>query len=169
MKAFHFLLLCLAICTLMACTGEPSNSPANQPPNNTQPPSNPTPKTEPPVVNVEPPNNRPPAHQPATEPAKEPANVDYQTLAKDYCNCAERTIQVNKKIAAAMDSSDNATFEELLPQAEEAFNEAMDCCRKAKARQTANTLDQKKLSRSLNKNCPDLPSRLSQQMTTQIK
>ena len=112
---------------------------------------------------------------PSTSSNKDPesnikaAPIDYNALAKAYCKCAENTVSVNDKLAKLMESGDNAAFEAMLPAAEKAFKDAMDCCRNAKFQQSTAVVDQKKLFKPLKKICPNLPNQLMLKMVTEIK
>jgi hypothetical protein len=107
----------------------------------------------------------------AGEPASnvKAAPINYNTLAEAYCKCAEHTVGVNKKLKKLMDDNDTAAFEAMLPEAEKAFKDAMECCRNAKFQQTTAEVEQKKLFPPLKKACPDLPQQLMLKMVTEIK
>ena len=144
----------------MACNNEPTDSSTDtKPPVKTE-----EPKTETPKVPVD---NSSSDKEPVTNIQAAP--IDYDALAKAYCKCAENTVSINDKLAKLMESGDNAAFEALLPAAEKAFNEAMDCCRNAKFQQSTAAVDQKKLFKPLKKICPNLPNQLMLKMVTEIK
>lgn len=98
-----------------------------------------------------------------------PAKLDYNLLSDAYCKCSENTVSINNDLAKLMDAGDNAAFEAMLPKAEKAFKEAMDCCKKAKESQSSDKVDQQKLFKPLKKICPDLPKQLMLKMVTEIK
>ncbi|MFT4666911.1 MAG: hypothetical protein ACI8YQ_002691 [Polaribacter sp.] len=112
---------------------------------------------------------------PAADKSKEePSNIDaaaidYDALSTAYCKCAEHTVSINEKLKALSKDSDSAAFDAMLPEADKAFKDAMECCRDAKFQQTTEEVDQKKLFEPLKKRCPDLPSQLILKMVTEIK
>jgi hypothetical protein len=97
------------------------------------------------------------------------APINYNTLADAYCKCAAHTVSVNEKLKKLMDNNDTAAFDAMLPEAEKAFKDAMECCRNAKFQQTTAEVEQKKLFPPLKKACPDLPQQLMLKMVTEIK
>lgn len=97
------------------------------------------------------------------------AEIDYEALSTAYCKCAEHTVSINKKLEALSKGSDSAAFDALLPEADKAFKDAMECCREAKFEQTTKKVNQKKLFKPLKEKCPNLPSQLMLKMVTEIK
>lgn len=97
------------------------------------------------------------------------ATVDYDALSRAYCKCAEHTVSINEKLKTLSKSKDTADFDAMLPEADKAFKDAMECCRDAKFEQTTEKIDQKKLFEPLKKLCPSLPSQLMLKMVTEIK
>ena len=83
-----------------------------------------------------------------------PRPLDYESLAAAYCKCAENTVSINQRLASLMDAGDTETFESLLPEAEQAFKDAMECCRKAKAEQSPAPIEKQKLAKPLKKCLP---------------
>ncbi|MFK7809675.1 MAG: hypothetical protein AB8F74_17855 [Saprospiraceae bacterium] len=99
----------------------------------------------------------------------ETASIDYKKLADAYCACAEHTVSINNKLKKSLDSDDTVAFEALLPEADKAFKDAMECCRNAKFEQTTGAADQKKLLKLLKNTCSNLPEQLMLKMVTEIK
>ena len=102
-------------------------------------------------------------------PNVEVAPINYITLADAYCKCAAHTVSINEKLKQLNDSNDTAAFEAMLPEADKAFKDAMECCRDAKFHQSTGAVDQKKLFKPLKETCPDLPNQLMLKMVTEIK
>ncbi len=95
--------------------------------------------------------------------------IDYTALSASYCKCAEHTVSINEKLKTLSKGNDSAAFDAMLPEADKAFKDAMECCRDAKFQQTTGKVDQKKLFKPLKETCPNLPSQLMLKMVTEIK
>jgi len=144
MKAIHFILYC-ALFFLLSCNNDNTTS------NNISPNNSSTKQNEKGESNIK------------------AAPIDYKTLSEAYCKCAENTVNVSSKLKKLMDDNEIEAFDALLPAADKAFKEAMECCRDAKFQQTMGAVDQKKLLKPLKANCPELPKQLVMKMMTEIK
>ena len=97
------------------------------------------------------------------------AEVDYDKLIQDYCNCCENTVEINQQMERLIDAQSSPEFEKLVPKADKAFKDALNCCKEAKLSQTSGEIDQRKMIKLLKGECPNLPTQLVLKLVTEIK
>ena len=96
-------------------------------------------------------------------------NADYTQLAKDFCTCAEESISLNTEMQRLQKEGKRDEFIAMAPQVGKKFKAAIDCCRKIKDSATSASLDKNKLQVALNENCPDMPEKLSFQLSDKMQ
>ncbi len=96
------------------------------------------------------------------------ATIDYPYLSKTYCDCAQKSIQLNAQMKSLFDSKANEEFEEMVPLVSEAFKNSVDCCQQAKTAHTTGELNVQKLGRLLKEGCPEMPPRLVLELLKKI-
>lgn len=155
-------LMCCAFFFLFSCSNETKTAEEQI---STEPVTQPSSVTTNPIDNgvSEKSKDQPPSSNVTAAP------IDYNNLADAYCNCASNTVTVNNKLKSLMEANDTEAFEAMLPAADKAFKDAMECCKSAKFEQSTATVDQQKLFKPLKKACPDLPQQLMLKMVTEIK
>jgi hypothetical protein len=87
------------------------------------------------------------------------SQLDYETLAKDLCNCASESIALNTEMKGYLDAGDNKAFDATVNKVQIAFDGAILCAKSAK----------KKLGSSLKKTCSEMPPRLTLELLDKVK
>jgi len=103
------------------------------------------------------------------EAADNTKKLDYQYLSNAYCDCAQKSIELNNKMKAMMDRGENEGFEAMVPEVSQAFKQSVNCCQKTKTTHSDDLLDNQKLGRLLKKDCPEMPPRLVLELLKKIK
>ncbi len=90
--------------------------------------------------------------------------IDYKVIAQDFCECAQKAIQVNTDTETALKNPDDKDkYIEASNQRTDSNEDAVSCCIRVKEQRTRSKLDKLKLSESLKTECKNLhPSLLIQ-------
>jgi len=98
-----------------------------------------------------------------------PKQVNYETLAKDFCNCASESIALNTEMKDYLDTGDDKAFDATVNKVQVAFDGAILCAKTAKKKQTSMPVDKKRLGSSLKKTCGEMPPRLTLELLDKVK
>jgi len=99
----------------------------------------------------------------------ESKEVNYETLAKDFCNCASESIALNTEMKGYLDDGDDKAFDATVNKVQVAFDGAILCAKTAKKKQTTHTVDKKRLGASLKRTCSEMPPRLTLELLDKVK
>jgi len=94
---------------------------------------------------------------------------NYDELAKSYCDCASKSIDLNDKMKAFLDSGDNKSFDGMVNEVQVAFDGSIRCASKAKNEQTDSVVNKKRLGIALKNGCPQMPPRLTLELLDKVK
>ena len=97
------------------------------------------------------------------------SQLDYETLAKDLCNCASESIALNTEMKGYLDAGDNKAFDATVNKVQIAFDGAILCAKSAKKKQTDQAIDKKRLGSSLKRTCSEMPPRLTLELLDKVK
>ncbi len=97
------------------------------------------------------------------------SQLDYETLAKDFCNCASESIALNTEMKGYLDAGDNKAFDATVNKVQVAFDGAILCAKSAKKKQTDQAIDKKRLGSSLKRTCSEMPPRLTLELLDKVK
>ncbi len=97
------------------------------------------------------------------------SQLDYETLAKDLCNCASESIALNTEMKGYLDAGDNKAFDASVNKVQVAFDGAILCAKSAKKKQTDQAIDKKRLGSSLKRTCSEMPPRLTLELLDKVK
>ena len=87
--------------------------------------------------------------------------IDYNVIARDFCECSQKAIQVQKDTEVVIKNGiDQEKYQEVSNLRTSSSEEAITCCIAVKAQRTKSKLDKVKLSESFKTECKDLPPQL---------
>jgi len=95
--------------------------------------------------------------------------LNYETLAKDFCNCASESIALNTEMKGYLDAGDDKAFDATVNKVQVAFDGAILCAKAAKNKQTDQAIDKKRLGYSLKRTCAEMPPRLTLELLDKVK
>ena len=97
------------------------------------------------------------------------SQLDYETLAKDLCNCASESIALNTEMKGYHDAGDSKAFDASVNKVQVAFDGAILCAKSAKKKQTDQAIDKKRLGSSLKRTCAEMPPRLTLELLDKVR
>ncbi len=95
--------------------------------------------------------------------------LNYEALAKDFCDCASESIALNTEMKGYLDAGDDKAFDAAVNKVQVAFDGAILCAKSAKHKQTDQAIDKKRLGSSLKKNCSEMPPRLTLELLDKVR
>jgi len=105
---------------------------------------------------------------PAATTSKE-SQLNYETLAKDFCACASESIALNTEMKGYLEAGDDKAFDATVNKVQVAFDGAILCAKSAKNKQTNQAIDKKSLGSSLKRTCAEMPPRLTLELLDKVK
>ncbi|MEM9821543.1 MAG: hypothetical protein AAF985_10745 [Bacteroidota bacterium] len=94
--------------------------------------------------------------------------IDYAHLAKAYCDCSQKSIELNVKMKGLLENGENDAFQAMVNEVSEAYTASLACCQATKTAHTSKEIDKKKLGNLLKKDCAEMPDRLVLEVLTKI-
>lgn len=95
--------------------------------------------------------------------------LNYETLAKDFCDCASESIALNTEMKGYLNAGDDRAFDATVNKVQVAFDGAILCAKSAKNKQTDQAIDKKRLGASLKKSCSEMPPRLTLELLDKVR
>ena len=95
-------------------------------------------------------------------------SIDYEALAKAYCNCGQASIDISNQMQELMEQNKSEAFERLASNASNAFKEAMECSTAARQEYGELKLDKEKLGKQILKDCPNMPPKFVMDLLEKI-
>ena len=105
----------------------------------------------------------------STDTTNKSSQLDYETLAKDFCTCADESIALNTEMKGYLDAGDDKAFDATVNKVQVAFDGAILCAKTAKKKQTDQAIDKKRLGASLKRICAEMPPRLTLELLDKVK
>lgn len=93
------------------------------------------------------------------------AEVDYKSLARIICDCAQPSIELNKQMAKLQEQGKREEFIAKAEQVAETYRDVTNCVLKERATLTSAALNQDDTYSAVLNSCPSIPERLAQSLS----